>query len=222
LGLLAVALSAFLIAGSYHIQNNLEEAEVAFAPMEKTYTITDAQWQDTEWQKLPDHRIDLVGKPEELFSFQWAGSLDVLQSVLEARKWVFSKKWTWHNIFAYLDPNAPLASVAPAPALHEGLKAKLTMLLPIPGDVNRRLVFRAFKTGAILKTESAEKPVFLISLTQESLRKTLHTYAVPVLSPASDDDVKQLETDITSGPGTTSVIERRKVDARELLLMTGP
>ena len=74
-----------------------------------------------------------------------------------------------------------LADVAPRPALHEGLKAKLTMILALNGETNRRLVMRAYKTNAILKSANAGTPIFLVSLTQESLRKSLRAYVVPTL-----------------------------------------
>jgi membrane protein DedA with SNARE-associated domain/membrane-associated phospholipid phosphatase len=213
-GLLAVALTAFVIAGSFHVNEGVERAELAYAPLENTYSITDTQWKATEWQRLPDHRIDLVGKSEEPFNFQWAGSLDALQSNLESHQWSFSAKWTWRNTFSYLDPNALLATVAPRPALHEGLKAKLTMILPLPNETNRRLVLRAFKTSAIADA----KPVFLISLTQESLRKTMHTYAVPILLPATDEQVKQTEQDLLSGNNVSAAIE--SANGRSATLLT--
>jgi membrane protein DedA with SNARE-associated domain/membrane-associated phospholipid phosphatase len=221
-GLLAAALSAFVIAGTYQIANGLEQAELAYAPLEKTYTISDAQWRSTEWQKLPTYRIDLVGKPEELFSFQWAGSLDALQSTLVSHQWVLSSKWTWKNAFSYLDPNALLASVAPRPALHEGLKAKLTMTFALPDENNRRLVMRAFKTSAVVTTASGAKPIFLISLTQESLRKTLHTYTVPVLIAASEAQVKQVADPLVAAANTSFVAEQRPGVAGALLLIAGP
>jgi hypothetical protein len=128
----------------------------------------------------------------------------------------------WHNAFSYLDPNAPLGNMAPRPALHEGLKAKLTMTLAMPGESNRRLVLRAFKTSALLTTTSGVKPVFLVSLTQESLRKTLHTYAVPVLIAANDAQVAQVDSDFLSGANTTSSIAKRPNSTDDLLLITGP
>ncbi len=221
-GLLAVALSAFVIAGSYQIANGLEKAEIAFAPVEKKFTMTRVQWQAADWQKLPDRRIDLAGKPEEPFSFQWVGSLDALQSTLQARQWKPKKKWTWRNVFAYLDPNAPLASVEPRPALHEGLKAKLTMTSAIADDSNSRLVMRAFKTSATVTNASGNKPLFLISLTKETMRKTLHTYAVPVLTAASDAQVTIISGDLLSGANTTSVTEQRLNATGQLLLITAP
>ena len=221
IGLLTVTFSAFVLAGSYHIGNSLEQAEAAYAPMEKNFSIDAAQWQSMEWQKLPVRRIDLAGKPEEAFSFQWAGSLSALQAQLAAQQWVFSRKWTWRDTFAYLDPNARLETVAPRPALHEGLKAKLTMTLAIPNETNRRVVLRAFKTDAILATANGGKPIFLVSLTEESMRKTMHTYALPVLAPVGDAEVKQIEQDVIAAPGTTSVVETRP-GGGGILLVTAP
>lgn len=222
IGLLVVTFLAFAIAGTYHIGNDVEQAEVAYAPMEKNFSIDAAQWQSTEWQKLPVRRIDLAGKPEELFNFQWAGSLDLLQTQLATHGWVFSKKWTWRDTFAYLDPNARLFTVAPRPALHEGLKAKLTMVRALTNDTSRRLVLRAFKTDAILTTGNGDKAIFLVSLTQERMRKTMHTYALPVLAPVADIEVKQIEQDVIAAPNITSVRQQRSGDGGELLLVTAP
>ena len=222
LGLLAVTMCAFVIAGSYHIGNKVELAEVAYAPMEKNVPLDPAQWQDTGWQRMPLRRIDLAGKPEELFNFHWAGSLDSLQAQLAAHQWVFSKTWTWRDIFAYLDPNAHLDSVAPRPALHEGLKAKLTMTFGMPDQANRRLVMRAFKTDAVLATAGGNKPIFLVSLTEESMRKTMHTYVIPVLTPASAAEVQKLEQDVTAAQNTTFIQVKRPDGGGEILLVTAP
>jgi membrane protein DedA with SNARE-associated domain len=219
MGLLVVTILAFAIAGTYHIGNDVEKAEVAYAPIEKNYSIDVAQWQSTEWQQLPVRRIDLAGKPEEPFNLQWAGSLDVLQTQLAAHSWVFSRKWTWRDSFAYLDPNARLGDVAPRPALHEGLKAKLTMTLAMPSETNRRLVLRAFKTDAILTTANGDKPIFLVSLTEESMRKTMRTYALPVLVPAGDGEVSKVEQDVVAAPNATSVAQQRQEGGGELLLV---
>ncbi len=222
LGLLVVAFSAFVVAGSYHVTKGIDQAEVALAPPDKYFTIDAAQWQAEEWKKLPVRRIDLAGKPEEPFSFQWAGTLVSLQNQLTTRQWSFSQKWTWRDIFAYLDPNAKLASVAPRPALHQGLKAKLTMIHDISNVPDQRLVLRAFKTDAIMDSASGKMPIFLVSLTQESLRKAMHTYAVPTLVPAPDDAAKQVEQDLVATPGATFVSQQRPDDGGQVVLITAP
>jgi hypothetical protein len=152
---------------------------------------------------------------------QWAGSLEDLQKILESRSWVYSPKWTWRDSIPYLDPNAVLGGVAPRPALHLGLKAKLTMTLALNGETNRRLVMRAYKTNANLKS-TIGTPIFLISLTQESLRKSLQAYVVPTLVAATAEQVTQFEKDMALPPNTRTVIEQRPGDGGQVQLITLP
>ena len=158
LGLLGATFIAFVVAGSLNISNNFDKAEKFYAAPQQSYSMTPAEWESTAWLDLPARRIDLAGRPEEQFIMQWAGSLEGLQKTLESRGWVNSPKWTWRDSIAYLDPNAVLGSVAPRPALHEGLKAKLTMILALNGETNRRLVMRAYKTNANLKSANVRTP----------------------------------------------------------------
>lgn len=222
LGLLSATFIAFIAAGTAHIAGKYENAEQFYAAPEKFYSITPAQWETAAWLQLPARRIDLAGKPEEQFVIQWAGSLESLQKTMESRNWVFTPKWTWRDSFPYLDPNAALAGVAPRPALHEGLKAKLTMTLALAGEPNRRLVLRAYKTDARLKSDNSGTPIFLVSLTQESLRKRLHAYVVPTLVAANGAQVAEFENDMALPPNARKVAEQRPGGGGEVSLITVP
>ncbi len=222
LGLLAATFAAFVVAGALNISTNIESAEKFYTAPERVFSITADDWHVKGWQKLPARRIDLAGKPEEFFSYQWAGSLDSLQTVLEAHGWVFSPKWTWRDSLPYLDPNAVLGNVAPRPALHEGLKAKLTMVLALPNEPNLRLTLRAYKTDAVITTTNAQIPVFLISLTQESLRKSLRTYAVPTLVTTTAAQAAQFEQTVVAPLDSKSVAENPTGDDNRLYLVTAP
>ncbi|MGB8313841.1 MAG: bifunctional DedA family/phosphatase PAP2 family protein [Aestuariivirga sp.] len=221
LGLLCATFIVFVTAGALHISSSYEQAEKIYAAPEQDYSVTQADWETNVWQRLPVRRIDFAGKPEEPFIIQWAASLEELRRILEMRQWVFSPKWTWHEILPYLNPNAQLADVAPRPALHAGLKAKLTMTLALQGQVNRRLVLRAYKTNAILQA-NAGTPVFLISLTQESLRKSLRAYVIPTLMAATAVQVADFERDMTLPPNARLVTGQRPDNGSEVLLITLP
>ena len=221
LGLLCATFIVFVTVGALHISSSYEQAEKIYAAPEQDYSVSQADWETNVWQRLPVRRIDLAGKPEEPFIIQWAGSLEELRRILEMRHWVFSPKWTWHEILPYLNPNAQLADVAPRPALHAGLKAKLTMALPLEGQVNRRLVLRAYKTNAILQS-NAGTPVFLISLTQESLRKSLRAYVIPTLMAATAMQVADFERDMTLPPAARLATEQRPDNGGEVRLITLP
>jgi hypothetical protein len=209
------------VAGGLNISNNFDKAEKFYAAPERFYSITPTEWESAAWQQLPERRIDLAGKPEEPFIMQWAGSLEDLQKILESRNWVYSPKWTWRDSIPYLNPNAVLDGVAPRPALHLGLKAKLTMILALNGETNRRLVMRAYKTNANLSS-TIGTPIFLISLTQESLRKSLRAYVVPTLLPANIGQVAQVESDMALPSNTRTVTEQRPGDGSAVRLITLP
>jgi membrane protein DedA with SNARE-associated domain/membrane-associated phospholipid phosphatase len=222
LGLLGATFIAFVAAGALNVSNNFYKAEKFYAAPERSYSMVPAEWESTAWLELPARRIDLAGKPEEQFIIQWAGSLEVLQKILESRGWVYSPKWTWRDSLSYLDPNAVLGSVAPRPALHLGLKAKLTMTLALNGESNRRLVMRAYKTNANLKSANAGTPIFLVSLTQESLRKSLQAYVVPTLVAAKAEQVAEFVMDMALPSNTRAVTEQRPGDGGQVRLITLP
>ncbi len=219
IGLLGAAFLALVIGGNFHIGASFEKAEKFYAVQQSTYTISAEEWQAASWLRLPTARIDLAGKPEERFVAQWAGSLDALQAGLATQAWLPSPKWSWRDSIAYLDPNAVLGSVAPRPALHEGLKAKLTMTLALPDEANLRLTLRAYKTNAIVKTATSAKAIFLISLTQETLRKTMHAYSVPTLKPATAVQIEQFRG-IVATLGATKMVEKAVDDDSRTLLIT--
>ena len=222
LGLLGATFVAFVVAGALNISNNFARAEKFYAAPELSYSMVAAEWESAAWLDLPARRIDLAGRPEEQFVMQWAGSLEALQKILEGRGWVYSPKWTWRDSIAYLDPNAVLESVAPRPALHEGLKARLTMIHVLNGETNRRLVMRAYKTHANIKSANAATPIFLISLTQESLRKSLRAYVVPTLVAAKAEQVATFEKDMALPANTRSVTGQRPGGGGEVRLITLP
>ena len=221
LGLLGATFIAFIIGGAVNISNNFDKAEKFYAAPEQSYSLTPAQWESAAWRNLPARRIDLAGIPEEPFIMQWAGPLEDLQKILESRGWVYSPKWTWRDSISYLDPNAVLDGVAPRPALHLGLKAKLTMILALNGEPNRRLVMRAYKTNATLKSKNGA-PIFLISLTRESLRKSLRAYVVPTLVAASAAQVEKFGKDMALPSNARAVTEQRPGKGGQVRLITLP
>jgi undecaprenyl-diphosphatase len=221
LGLLGATFIAFVVTGTLNVSNNFDRAEKFYAAPEQSYSMVAAEWESAAWLDLPARRIDLAGRREEPFIIQWAGSLEDLQKILESRSWVYSPKWTWRDSIPYLDPNAVLGSVAPRPALHEGLKAKLTMTFALNGENNRRLVMRAYKTNANLKS-TIGTPIFLISLTQESLRKSLRAYVVPTLVAASAAQVEEFEKNMVLPTNTRTVTEQRPGDGGQVRLITLP
>ncbi|MBI2719438.1 MAG: phosphatase PAP2 family protein [Rhizobiales bacterium] len=187
-GLFATSLIAFVLAGAIHVSWSYEEAEDIYAPQPHIVTVSLAQWSSDGWKAIPKRRIDLVGKVGETFLIQYAGSYDALRLAAAERGWSETPKWTWRQSIPYLNPNATLAALPPRPALHEGLKAKITLIRPV-SDVERE-VLRIFKTDVMIANRDRRVPLYLVSLTRETLRRSLNLYAVPRSVVAKYDERK--------------------------------
>ncbi len=179
LGLMAFMTIALIVVGSVHINTDIDRADVTYARPEMSKNYTAAEWSGGAWNSVANRRVDLAGTPEEVFSAQWVGTLDQLQSSFTTQGWNSFKTWKWQDAFFYLDTKAPLSKLPPRPVLHKGLKAKLTMVLENPSAPNRRLVMRAFKAHVNVTLDGRSEAVYLVSITPESLRPRFWLYSVP-------------------------------------------
>jgi hypothetical protein len=96
------------------------------------------------------------------------------------------------------------------------------MTFALNGENNRRLVMRAYKTNANLKSANFGTPIFLVSLTQESLRKSLRAYVVPTLVAASAAQVEEFEKDLALPSNTRTMTEQRPGSGGAVRLITLP
>ena len=190
LGLIGFATVAFVVFGAFHVDQNIGRAEVTYAKQAMTKVYSAEEWSAGAWEKIATRRIDLAGQPEEVFAVQWVGDLAQLQSILSTQGWKPLPVWRWHDSFNYLDNKAPLDKLPPRPLLHQGLKAKLTMVLADAAKPERRLVMRAYKAQAEIDTEGRIQPVNLVSITSETVRQRFHLYALPTtLKPEPNDNL---------------------------------
>ena len=141
LGLFATALLVFLVAGAVHVATGFGRASEVYAMPERQILVPVSQWVNKDWELLPPRRIDFAGRPEENFIAQFAGNPDQLATQLEAGGWTVSPVWTWKKSLPYLNPNASLQELPPRPALHEGLKARLTLIRAAPDGADAREVW---------------------------------------------------------------------------------
>ena len=200
-GLFASALGVFLLVGGLHVATGLARAHDFYAMPEKQVLVPVAQWVDSDWQTLPARRIDLAGRPEEGFIAQYAGDLDTLSRALTKDGWNVVPVWTWRESLPYLNPEASLAELPPRPALHEGLKAKLTLTRKPAAEQDWREVLRLYKTSLATAEGSLYKPVYLVSLTREVRGQGFSLYAIPELEPAPSADVEALRGALAKAEG---------------------
>jgi membrane protein DedA with SNARE-associated domain len=195
LGLLAFATVAFVSVGMFHINRGIESADQRYAVRANSRTFTEQEFQAGAWSQIANRRVDLAGSPEEVFSAQWVGDLEQISKSATAKGWKPLPTWRWQDAFFYLDAKADLTKLPPRPVLHQGLKAKLTMVLDSQSNTQRRLVFRAYKSYAFVSANGRDEPVFLISITPEMPRARFGLYAIPTtLKLTAEEQKLALET----------------------------
>jgi hypothetical protein len=217
LGLLASALVVFLAAATLHISADYDKAEDHYGPADKMISYSLADWLNTGWQNNQTHRVDLAGKPEEVFAAQWLGSLPALQGALQTEGFKPQSIWTWRDSFPYLDPNAKLASLPPRPALHQGLKAKLTAVELAPASPSTRQTVRVFASNSLI-TGSPSTSVYLISLTQEVLRPHFHLFSVPSDQPPTEQEYAAFLAKLTAQASVEN-LGSRTIDGKTILIL---
>lgn len=218
LGLFGAAFIVFILAGAAHVTTGFIRAEEAYATPQQRILVPVTDWVASEWQRLPPRRIDLAGKPEEVFLAQYAGELEPLSQYLQSAGWAETPHWTWRQSLPYLNPNATLTELPPRPALHEGLKAKLTMIRIPPDAPEQREVIRAYKTDLATADGAVYKPVYLVSLTREVRSNGFHLYAIPSLRAASAGDVTALRDALGQAKGLSRLAQHERAgDVQDLI-----
>ena len=222
LGLFATALLVFLVAGTVHVATGFGRASEVYAMPERQILVPVSQWVNKDWELLPPRRIDFAGRPEENFIAQFAGNPDQLATQLEAGGWTVSPVWTWKKSLPYLNPNASLQELPPRPALHEGLKARLTLIREAPGGADAREVIRVYKTGLAAAEGTTYKPIYLVSLTREVRSRGFELYAIPSQRPASEADVEALRDVLARAQGISMLSQHDRGGTRQDLITALP
>jgi undecaprenyl-diphosphatase len=222
LGLFATALGVFVLVGAAHVATGLARAHEFYAMPERQILVPVADWVEKDWETLPLRRIDIAGRPEEAFIAQYAGDLDEFAKAMAQDGWSVVPVWTWRESLPYLNPNATLGELPPRPALHEGLKARLTLTRRPPDAPDAREVLRVYKTDLALAEGTAYKPVYLLSLTREVRRNGLNLYAIPALEPAPAEDVSELRAALAKAQGLNVLARRDRGGAEQDLVAAVP
>jgi membrane protein DedA with SNARE-associated domain len=221
-GLFGAALIVFILAGAAHVTLGYPRAEQLYAMPQRQFLVPVADWVARDWNRLPARRIDLAGRPEEHFVAQFAGDLDALSGYLERQGWTLSPRWTWRESLPYLNPNAALAELPPRPALHEGLKARLTMTRSPDGAADQREVLRVYKTDLAAAEGDVFRPIYLVSLTREVRSNGFHLYAIPSMLAASAADISALRDLLGRSTTLTRLAEVESPGGPQDLITTVP
>ncbi len=194
LGLIGVALVAWLAAAWVDISADFETRLASYAQRQVIVTHSAAEWAGKAWEYEPRRRVDLSGQSGELFVAQWLGSLADLEQRVRAVGFRIEPPWSWQAALSYSDPKAPFSTVPPRPLLHEGLRANLTAVSDRPATPNLRLVLRAFKGRSEIGNDGTAVPVYLISVLEEQNAPRFSLYTMPRSTVPPPADARAIMT----------------------------
>ena len=206
LALLSGSLAALLVAGGINIGANFENREERYQPFDKFSQFTQADYLANGWAKLPGQRINLIGKPAEVFVVHWLGSQQSLRDALSRNHFKLWNRWGWRDALPYLNPHVALADLSPNPAVHEGLRAKITATEDDAAPAQGRLVLRAYQTNTKVESGVATpQRVYVINITREGLKPNLGMFAVPSNQPASAEEIASVEKNLGDDPAVETL-----------------
>ncbi|MFQ5487615.1 MAG: LssY C-terminal domain-containing protein, partial [Gammaproteobacteria bacterium] len=151
-------------------------------------------WQDA-WRYLPAFRIDLGGDFEQPLNMQWAGDLETLHTLLEARSWREPPPLSVTSALHWLLPDSALASLPMLPQLHEGRHQSLLLVRPLGG--RQQLVLRLWPADVVLRPDGI--PLWIGTVARLDVRR-IGFFTLPVTGTDFDAPLDLLEEDVSMLP----------------------
>lgn len=166
--LLLTALAALVLAGSGMVATHRAADMVHYAPRQAAAPLLLADWQSQGWLRLPTHRTEVDGDPEEPLSIQWSSTADRIAQVLQADGWRHPPSWKSPAALLWLLPSTPIGELPVLAKFHQGEPPTLSFEREL--DPSQRLVIRLWHTSYRAGTASDPGPPLWIGLvTRERL-----------------------------------------------------
>ncbi len=152
-------------------------------------------WWTHGWRTLPAFRIDLGGDYEQPLNVQWAGELDPLHALLQARGWREPPPLDFVSSLYWLLTDTPLADLPVLPQLHEGHHESLLLVRPLTDS--QQLVLRLWPADIHLYPGAV--PLWVGTVARLEARR-IGFFTLPVTSTEFDNPLRLLEQDLRQLP----------------------
>jgi membrane protein DedA with SNARE-associated domain/membrane-associated phospholipid phosphatase len=189
-GLLATAALTMAVLGGWHVATSYGAAIDHYAARQETRAMAAATWWRNGWRTLPAERIDLSGDEEEPLTLQWAGGQMALKSELEKAGWRTPTPWSATSALTWLASDPAPRTLPVLPKLNNGHEPELTLIHPAPGRA--RFVLRLWPSDVVLNSDEQHMPVWVGSVTLETMRSYLGIVTVTEPQPDIDASLRVL------------------------------
>jgi undecaprenyl-diphosphatase len=169
---------------------------------------------------LPERRIDLTGEVEEPLTFQWAGSLQDLENILQQDGWGPSIGWTPATALKWLTATTDAAAVPVVPLFSSGRLPYLTFVRSADSTTaaSSRLVLRLWATD-LRVTNGQTVPLWIGSVIAERIYRPLSLITLVSTQPDFNAPRQALAQSLEGGSLVSRTIEQANAewDGRVLL-----
>jgi undecaprenyl-diphosphatase len=118
--LLAVVLVIMGLTGFWQLGQRFTAELAHYAPRIQIQKVSQESWQNSDWETLPTLRVDLEGSNEQPMNFQWAGSLETLQTVLQDKGWHAATAIGPSSAMNWLAPEPDINALPILPQVNDG------------------------------------------------------------------------------------------------------
>ena len=145
--LLGVTVLLVAITAAFQSERHYNRQLALYAPRIQLQQSNQADWLASEWETLPAYRVDLEGRDTQPMNFQWGGSLDSLQAILEGAGWSTPHGLEPLSAINWLAPEPLLSDLPVLPQVHDGKHQKLLMAAPLQENTAKLLIIRLWPSS---------------------------------------------------------------------------
>lgn len=208
--------SMLILAGSFNVWRNGEQALAAFEPPRTIRQIAIDDWWRHDWQTLDATRNDVSSARAWPLNLQYAGSLGALRHALIDDGWKEIPPPDWEALLRSLDPDTRASDLAPMAAIHAG-RREVLLLVRDTEEENERLMLRLWPADVAL--QPAGPPLWYGVAARMRFTDRLHLLRLWRYGGDADMTSQLLQSHLPDWPGRRV---RREGDRPEVLLLREP
>lgn len=152
-GLLIISSLTIALAYGWHNSRNFHSDVARYAHTVEFTTMAESDWWVSGWRTLPTHRNDLRGWKSHPLSIQYAGDVQVLQSLLTEHGWRQPVTLDALNWLQWLDKSRAPHLQPLLPQLHDG-QTETVLLISQDYLAPRLLALRLWDSGIRLQPDN--------------------------------------------------------------------
>jgi membrane protein DedA with SNARE-associated domain/membrane-associated phospholipid phosphatase len=132
--------------------------------------VTQVQWTESLWKRLPCYRSDMGGDHKEPLTLQWVSSRASIRGQLRAQGWIEGTDLSAHSLLSLASPNVAAVSLPVLPKLNNGVPSALVFMRPGESR-DERDVLRFWPSGYAVENGASAAPLWVGAFAHERLSR---------------------------------------------------